>query len=42
MTMCTISAFSLIVAVRALWSPKWAQSRLFDNPNAEKPAAQSE
>jgi hypothetical protein len=42
MTMCTISAFSLIVAVRCLWSPQWAQSRLFNNPNAEKPIAQPE
>lgn len=42
MAMCTISAFSLIVAVRCLWNPQWAQSRLFNNPNAEKPAEQSE
>ena len=25
--MCTISAFSLILAVRCLWNPKWGQSR---------------
>ena len=39
MAMCTISAFSIIVAVRALWNPQWGQSRLFNNPAAEKPSA---
>ena len=37
--MCTISAFSIIVAARALWSPQWGQTRLFSNPNTEKHAA---
>ena len=26
MTMCTISAFSLILAVRCLWNPQWGRS----------------
>jgi len=25
--MCTISAFSLILAVRCIWNPEWGQSR---------------
>lgn len=28
-----ISAFSIIIAVRCLWSPQWGESRLFNNPN---------
>jgi hypothetical protein len=32
-TLCVISAFSLILAVRCLWNPQWAQTRLFNNPN---------
>lgn len=28
MTMCTISAFSFILAVRALWDPQWGQARV--------------
>ena len=27
MAMCTISAFSVILAVRCLWNPQWGQSR---------------
>lgn len=29
LAMCTISAFSFILAVRALWDPQWGQERLF-------------
>ncbi len=32
MAMCTISAFSVILAVRALWNPQWAQSRVIRQP----------
>lgn len=32
-TLCVISAFSIILAVRCLWNPQWGQSRLFNDPN---------
>jgi hypothetical protein len=35
--LCVISVFSFILAVRALWNPQWGQSRLFNNPNIERP-----
>ena len=31
--LCVISLFSLILAVRCLWNPRWGQSRLFNEPN---------
>lgn len=37
MAMCTISAFSLILAVRGLWDPQWGQSRLF-SPRSNTPS----
>jgi hypothetical protein len=39
LTMGTISAFSLIVAVRCLWSPQWGGSQLFNKPNMKNPEA---
>ncbi len=32
MAMCTISAFSVILAVRSLWNPQWAQSPVIRQP----------
>ena len=32
MTMCTISAFSVVLSVRALWNPQWAQSPAIRRP----------
>jgi hypothetical protein len=40
--LCVISVFSFILAVRALWNPQWGQSRPFNNPNMEMPAAPRE
>lgn len=40
--LCVVSAFSFILAVRALWNPQWGQSRPFNNPNMEMPAAPRE
>jgi hypothetical protein len=33
MTMCTISVFSIILAVRCLWNPQWGQVKLFTPPS---------
>ena len=35
MAMCIISAFSVILAVRLLWNPRWGQSQQSNNPNTE-------
>ena len=40
--LCVISAFSFILAVRVLWNPQWGQSRPFNNPYMEMPAAPRE
>ncbi len=34
--------FSVILAARGLWNPQWGQSRSFNNPNMERPAAPPE
>lgn len=34
-TLCVISIFSLILAVRCLWDPQWARSPLIHNPGDE-------
>jgi len=33
LALCVISAFSIILLVRALWNRSWGESNLFDNPN---------
>ena len=36
LAMCTISAFSLILAARCLWDPPWGEVKLFNNSSIEK------
>jgi len=33
--MCTISIFSLMLAVRCLWDPAWAEVKQSNNPDIE-------
>jgi len=35
LTMCTISIFSLMLAVRCLWDPAWAEVKQSNNPDIE-------